>query len=748
LFVPPVPKQPSKFAKAVGAIAAIVSQVLGHLATLIARLTYLLVARWQLSQARRQAKSAPGDNADASHWQAEVDSTRRDIRQIIWQPKWLAAWGGAALCLLVGFLFIKGLTSSSSSAAPSQAVNQPQPLPPATLPAFQSTFPVLSVIEQDGQWEGRWQHVSLRFERSEDRKAPLRIAVGEDTAVGAGSVIRASLWQAAIVAALLRNDTLQGAQATFTLSGATDGASAGGVCCLALLSALDQRPLPTDFAFTGSILPDGTIGRVGGLPQKIAAAKQAGVQRVLVPEYCRYELDRASGQSIDIKQRCLELGLEYLPVTSIEQAYALVHHLPSSAPEITDKHLAAFSEQEEAILLAEVHRLTQEADQQLAQLTKAGSLRLETLAPDAVKLRSEIDHSLSAGRIAPAYQAALQWSCLQALLAQLQQEASAQADSQDMLKWFDRQIAKSIAPVPLPEELAQHVDGAQTPLSIQLLFPCSFRPGVSFRLRQLQSDLENHSQKIRNIPQASLPEDKSREMLLFEAAIYQKSTSWLTCESASFDVKQRLVLANTLSKAEPSPFVSPERVQATELLFEQALNASQKTFFESVLTPNSAGSDPEEVFVLLEHTDPLVLELEIAYEDAVHLREASKGQSTAQSDALLLLSAQCQLKAMVYFWAATVRWAELEPLLDEEGAVQDHGQRELLNQLIERARNKALASIVACRRRGIPCPGVVAAYQQALSLDADRQADGVEVLASYWLASLEGQLLTLIHTAN
>jgi hypothetical protein len=690
------------------------------------------------------------DNAEIAHWQAEIDSTRRDIRQMIGKPKWLAAWGGAALCLLVGFLFIKGLTSSSSSAAPSPAVNQPQPLPPATLPAFQSTFPVLSVIEQDGQSEGRWQHISLRFERSEDRKAPLRIAVGEDTAVGAGSTLRASLWQAAIVAALLRNDTLQGVQATFTLTGATDGTSAGGVCCLALLSALDQRPLPTDFAFTGSILPDGTIGRVGGLPQKIAAAKQAGVQRVLVPEYCRYELDRASGQSIDIKQRCVELGLEYLPVTSIEQAYALVHHLPSPASDVTDKHLAAFSEQEEAILLAEVRRLTQKADERAAALTDAEKATLEVFIAETMKTRRAIDHALIAGQIAVAYRAALNWSVIQAFLERVKQQDFHETDSQALLRRLEEEVESSRQQIPLASELASQLHhGPSMPLGVQLLLPCTFRPGVTCRLRYLHNDLDAHRQELANAPQQSLPEGKSRVSLVFETTAEAKLLWSLACESACFEIGQRLELANALKDAWPGvPAVPSERVQATELLFEQALDASQKTFFESVLTPNSAGSDPDEIFVLLEHTDPLVLELEIAYEDAVHLREAIKGQSTAKSDALLLLSAQCQLKAMVYFWAATVRWAELEPMLDDDKTVADHGQRELLNQLIERARNKALANIIACRRQGIPCPGVVAAYQQALSLDADRQTDGVEVLASYWLTSLEGQLLTLIHTAN
>jgi hypothetical protein len=750
LFAAAVPKRPSKFTKAFGAIASRGFPALRQLASFLARLTYLLVARWQLSQARRHAKSTPRDNASVTHWQEEVDSARRDIRQMFRKSKWLVACGGAALCLILGIFFIRGFTSSTSSTPTPQAVNQPLTLPPATLRASQSTFPVLSVIEQNGQWEGRWQQVSLVFERSQDRKVPLRIAVEEDTAAGAGSVIRASLWQSAIVAALLRNDTLQGVQATFTLSGGTDGASAGGVCCLALLSALDQRPLPTDFAFTGSILPDGTIGRVSGLPQKISAAKQAGVQRVLVPADCRYELDRTTGQSVDIKQRCLELGLEYVPVTSIEQAYALVHRLSSSAPEVTDKHLAAFSEQEEAILIAEVNRLAQEADRYLAQLSDAERSRLEALlSPEVMKLRSEIDRSLTAGRVAAAYQVAVEWYCLPTALANAKQHFLAETNGEELLERLDEQLEGSRQQIPLPEDVASQLNGAMLLLGAQMLFPCEFRPSVSFRLGQLQSDLENYHEKLSNVAQDSLPEGQSRDMLLRQAAINRKFAGWLTCESARSTVKQRLELAKVLSSAgSVVPGVSPQRVQEANLLCEQALDASRKVYWESVLVPNSEGVDPVKTFLVFKQIDPLVLRILVAHEDVVHLREAIKVQSTARSDALPLLSAQCQLKEMAYFWAATVRWAELEPILGDDKIVLDHGQRELLNQLIERARNKALASIIACRRQGIPCPGVVAAYQQALSLDADRKTDGVEVLASYWLASLEGQLLTLTHTAN
>ena len=56
-----------------------------------------------------------------------------------------------------------------------------------------------------------------------------------------------------------RNDVMNGVRITVEFSGDVDGPSAGSVMCLSILSAMDGRTLPEDFAMTGTIMPDGTI---------------------------------------------------------------------------------------------------------------------------------------------------------------------------------------------------------------------------------------------------------------------------------------------------------------------------------------------------------------------------------------------------------------------------------------------------------------------------------------------------------
>lgn len=65
--------------------------------------------------------------------------------------------------------------------------------------------------------------------------------------------------------------------------GNIDGPSAGAAIFVAVYSALTNTPVRMDMAITGELSLSGRIKPVGGIPEKIFGASQAGLTRVLVP---------------------------------------------------------------------------------------------------------------------------------------------------------------------------------------------------------------------------------------------------------------------------------------------------------------------------------------------------------------------------------------------------------------------------------------------------------------------------------
>jgi ATP-dependent Lon protease len=147
---------------------------------------------------------------------------------------------------------------------------------------------------------------AIAFKASQAGKGTVRF---NDTA---GSMARDSVFNAAsVVRALSEMDP-----ADFDLhvnvigGGAVDGPSAGLAVFAALYSALLREAVPQDVALTGEVGIQGRVRPVGGIPEKLFAAKMAGMRRVIVPTENAQDVPR------DLP------GIEVVPVSNVFEALA------------------------------------------------------------------------------------------------------------------------------------------------------------------------------------------------------------------------------------------------------------------------------------------------------------------------------------------------------------------------------------------------------------------------------------------
>ncbi|MCD6130895.1 MAG: hypothetical protein J7J61_02145 [Candidatus Hydrothermae bacterium] len=69
-----------------------------------------------------------------------------------------------------------------------------------------------------------------------------------------------------------------------------DGPSAGIAIFTSLVSLLKEIPVNPEIAMTGEITLSGRILPVGGIKEKVIAAKRAGIKKVILPEWNEKDL--------------------------------------------------------------------------------------------------------------------------------------------------------------------------------------------------------------------------------------------------------------------------------------------------------------------------------------------------------------------------------------------------------------------------------------------------------------------------
>jgi uncharacterized protein len=158
--------------------------------------------------------------------------------------------------------------------------------------------------------------------------------------------IQYSVQKAVLVAQRITKMDLTGKDiiVTFDVEGnLVGGESAGAAITSAIIGAINGKSVRGDVVITGTIDPDGTIGAVSGIAEKMQAAADGGVKVFLIPSGQRnlvyyvpvtkteeispgffYKKSYYVRKSLDLIDLGQELGLKVMEVSSINEAVPIL----------------------------------------------------------------------------------------------------------------------------------------------------------------------------------------------------------------------------------------------------------------------------------------------------------------------------------------------------------------------------------------------------------------------------------------
>ena len=150
------------------------------------------------------------------------------------------------------------------------------------------------------------------------------IGVFEQFAGGAGNQWRSAVSMAAFLSSLTLGKLLTDFQFSVHCGGKIDGPSAGGLLAAGMIAAMTGASVNPAATMTGTVNPDGTIGPVGGIPQKFTAAAQKGKKILGYPVGQRLSVDLVTRQEVDLVALAARYGATAVEIKDVYDAYKLI----------------------------------------------------------------------------------------------------------------------------------------------------------------------------------------------------------------------------------------------------------------------------------------------------------------------------------------------------------------------------------------------------------------------------------------
>jgi len=162
----------------------------------------------------------------------------------------------------------------------------------------------------------------------------VQVGLYEEFNGGTGPQWRAGVWVAAIVASTVLGKDLTDFTFSASSGGYIDGASASGLMAGGFLAAMTGAPIDPKVTMTGIINPDGTIGPVGGIPEKFLGSIEKGKKRLGYPIGMRKAKSEATGEDVDLVELAKAHGAEAVEIADVHEAYKFLtgKQLPEAVP--------------------------------------------------------------------------------------------------------------------------------------------------------------------------------------------------------------------------------------------------------------------------------------------------------------------------------------------------------------------------------------------------------------------------------
>ncbi|MCA9674572.1 MAG: hypothetical protein H6709_10780 [Kofleriaceae bacterium] len=196
-----------------------------------------------------------------------------------------------------------------------------------------------ATVTVDSMWVRLGQPVTggsspVKLTAAPNSDGSVRVGFYEEFAGGIGPQWRAGVWLAAFIGSTTLNKDLTDFKFTAEAGGNVDGASASGLMTAGFLAAITGTTIDPKATMTGIINPDGTIGPVGGIPQKFTGSIELGKKRLGFPIGMRYSQDLNTGEAVDLVKLAKDAGAEAVEVPDVYAAYELMtgKKLPRPVP--------------------------------------------------------------------------------------------------------------------------------------------------------------------------------------------------------------------------------------------------------------------------------------------------------------------------------------------------------------------------------------------------------------------------------